>query len=258
MHAFSPSPHLPSAPAAVKLSVAVMCFNEVGNLRAMVERTVAMLRNLKISHEILIVDDGSKDGSAQLADELAKEFPDVRVLHHSTNTGIGSVLIDGYRKTHGEIVAILPADLQFAPEDLPAAYTLMTDSDADVVNILRCTRNDPRLRSVISNFDRFLVWALFGYSTHDLHWVKLYRRALLERIEIQSTTPLVDTELLVKSKRLGAHMKEIDLPHHPRLSGKSHGATLRLLIKTFFDLLKLRLHLKLPAKSPAPSGRRLA
>jgi dolichol-phosphate mannosyltransferase len=237
------APAQPPASPAIDCSIAVMCYNEVGNLRPMIERTVAMLRGLKQRCEVLIVDDGSKDGSGPLADELAREFPEVRALHHPTNTGIGSVLIDGYRRTRGEIVAILPADLQFAPEDFPAAFALM--KDADVVNILRCTRHDPRMRSVISNFDRLLVWLLFGYTTHDLHWVKVYRRSLLERITIQSVTPLVDTELLVKSQRLGARMVEIDLPHHPRLSGKSHGATLRLLFKTFLDLLKLRLRLKI-------------
>lgn len=229
---------------ALAISIAVMCYNEAGNLRPMVERTVKTLRGMGVSYEIMIVDDGSKDGSAPLADALAAEFPgEVRVLHHTTNTGIGSVLIDGYRQTRGEIVAIFPADLQFAPEDFPAAYAKM--SDADVVNILRDTRKDPRMRSVISSFDRFLVWLLFGYSTADLHWVKVYRRSLLERITIQSTTPLVDTELLVKSSRLKARMVEVALPHYPRLSGKSHGAPLRVLIKTFFDLLKLRLRLKI-------------
>jgi undecaprenyl-phosphate 4-deoxy-4-formamido-L-arabinose transferase len=226
------------------VSIAVMCYNEVGNLRPMVERTVKTLRGMQLSFEIMIVDDGSKDGSAPLADALATEFPgEVRVLHHATNTGIGSVLIDGYRQTRGDIVAILPADLQFAPEDFPAAYEKM--KDADVVNILRDKRNDPRMRSVISSFDRLLVWLLFGYSTPDLHWVKVYRRSLLERITIQSTTPLVDTELLVKSSRLKARIIELALPHHPRLSGQSHGATTRLLVKTFLDLLKLRLRLKL-------------
>ena len=229
-----------SAPA---VSIAVMCYNEVGNLRPMVERTVKTLRGMALPFEIMIVDDGSKDGSGPLADALANEFPnEVRVLHHATNTGIGSVLIDGYRQTRGDIVAILPADLQFAPEDYPAAHEKM--KDADVVNILRDTRKDPRMRSVISGFDRFLVWLLFGYSTADLHWVKVYRRSLLERITIQSSTPLVDTELLVKSSRLKARMIELPLPHYPRLSGVSHGAPFRILVKTFLDLLKLRLRLK--------------
>jgi len=201
-------------------SIAVMCYNESGNLRPMIERTVKTLRGMAITYEILIVDDGSKDGSAELADALAAEFPnEVRVLHHPTNTGIGSVLIDGYRKTRGDIVAILPADLQFAPEDFPAAFEKM--KDADVVNILRDTRNDPRMRSVISMFDRFLVRLLFGYRTADLHWVKVYRRALLEKITIQSTTPLVDTELLVKSSRLKARMVEFALPHYPASAAKA-------------------------------------
>src|SRR5947207_15106188 len=98
-----PQTNDPLVPAC---SIAVMCYNESGNLRPMIERTVKTLRGMNVTYEILIVDDGSKDGSAELADTLAAEYPnEVRVLHHPTNTGIGSVLIDGYRKTRGEIVA---------------------------------------------------------------------------------------------------------------------------------------------------------
>jgi glycosyltransferase involved in cell wall biosynthesis len=219
-------------------SIAVMCFNEAGNLRQMVERTVAVMLGQKDTFEIVIVDDGSSDGSGKIADELAVQFPQVRVLHHPTNTGIGSVLIDGYAQSKGVVVAILPADLQFAPEDLPAAMKAI--ADADVINITRNQRNDPSYRRLISFVDRSLVRVLFGLRVTDLHWVKLYRRTVLERITIVSRTPLVDTELLIKANRMNARIVELDLPHHPRTAGKSKGATVRLLIKTFIDLIALR------------------
>jgi glycosyltransferase involved in cell wall biosynthesis len=225
--------------AVPQISIAVMCYNEVESLREMVERTVRTLDGCGSRYDVLIVDDGSTDGSGPLADALAEEFPAVRALHHHPNKGIGAVLIAGYRETRGEITAILPADLQFAPEDLTQALAAM--NDCDVLNITRPDRNDAFARKVISFIDRMLVYSLFGLNMRDLHWVKLYRRAILDQCEILSRTPLVDTELLIRSKRCGARMKELALPHHPRLRGEAKGAKIGTVIRSFIDLLKLRL-----------------
>jgi glycosyltransferase involved in cell wall biosynthesis len=223
-------------------SVAVMCYNEKDCLAEMVQRTLAVLRRRGEAFEILIIDDGSTDGSAQIADTLAAAHPEVSVRHHPKNLGIGAVLRAGYNLTKGQVVAVLPADLQFAPEDLPAAMDRM--AQADVLSILRRERNDSLPRKLISLTDRLLVWLLFGLAAKDLHWVKLYRREVLDKIELQSNTPLVDTELLIKAKRLGARMAELSLPQHPRSAGKSKGGNWRLLLKTFFELLRLRLNIR--------------
>ena len=239
----SPLQRNPLESAPPRWSIAVMCYNEKDALKPMVERTLAVMRPLGDSFEILIVNDGSKDGSKVIADQLAAANPEVRVFHHPTNYGIGQVLIDGYGQTKGESVVILPADLQFAPEDLPAAMKEL--EGADVVNITREHRHDPFMRKMISSFDQNLVWLLFGLRAGDLHWVKLYRRHVLSAITIQSRTPLVDTELLVKAHRNKARIKEVILPHHPRLTGQSTGGRPMLLIKTFIDLIKLRFTLKM-------------
>ena len=224
-------------------SVAIMCYNEQATLQPMIERTVAVMRKRAEPFEILIVDDGSKDGSGPLADVLAASNPEVRVLHHPINFGIGSVLIDGYRQTHGACVVILPADLQFAPEDLPAAMKEL--EHADVVNITRMRRHDRFMRKLISFVDKALIRVLFGLRVGDLHWVKLYRREVLDKITIQSKTPIIDTELLVKAHRNKAKIIEVTLPHYPRTAGQSNGGRPMLLIKTFIDLIKLRFTLKM-------------
>lgn len=231
---------------AVRLgySIAVMCYNEEGSLGEMVERTVRVLRDLGKPFEILIVDDGSRDSSPQIAESLAMKHPEVRVLRHPTNVGIGQVLIDGYTKTTGEMTAILPADLQFAPEDLPRAFAALENHD--VVNIGRPNRHDPAKRKALSWVDESLVFLLFGVRLRDIHWVKVYRRELLDKIcrDIRSTTPMVDTELLIKSHRAKARLLQIDLPHHPRRTGVSTAASLRGIAKTFGDLIRLRIALK--------------
>ncbi len=228
-----------SAVAQPDYSIDVMCYNEEGNLRAMVERTLAAMRKTGVSFDVLIINDGSKDKSGEIADALAKENSEVRVLHHSPNKGIGAVLIAGYGQTSAHVGAILSADPQFAPEDMAAAMKAL--DGADVVNITRPQRNDPVRRKVISWIDRTLVRVLFGLRAADLHWVKLYRREVLEKITIVSRTPLVDTELLIKANRLGAKIVELSLPHYPRVAGVSTGGNLKLLLKTFLELLKLRM-----------------
>ena len=225
-------------------SVAVMCFNEEGSLAEMVERTVRVLREQGRPFEILIIDDGSVDSSPRIAESLAVKHAEVRVLRHPTNVGIGQVLIDGYTRTSGEMTAILPADLQFAPEDLPKAFAALDNHD--VVNIGRPNRHDPAKRKALSWIDESLVFLLFGVRLKDIHWVKVYRRELLDQIcrDIRSTTPMVDTELLIKSHRAKARLLQINLPHHPRRSGVSTAASLRGIVKTFGDLIRLRLALK--------------
>jgi acetyltransferase-like isoleucine patch superfamily enzyme len=224
-------------------SVAVMCYNERETLKAMVERTMAVMTKIGEPFEILIVDDGSSDGSDEVARRLAVGYAEVRVYRHPTNEGIGQVLRDGYQLTRGAAVVVLPADLQFAPEDLPDAMAALR-AGADVVCVRRAGRKDPGLRKVLSSVDEALVRLLFGVRIRDLHWVKIYRRSVLDKLAIESHTPMVDTELLVKSYRAGFRLVEVSLPHHPRTAGRSTGATLSVIAKTFGDLLKLRVRLR--------------
>ena len=219
-------------------SVSILSFNERETLEEAVLRTLAVMRKHGEPFEVLVVDDGSTDGSDLLAERLADEHAEVRVHRHARNLGIGEALLSGYRRSRGRIVVILPADLQFAPEDLPPAMAAL--DGADVVNISRSDRQDHFGRKIISFVDKALMRLLFGVKTGDLHWIKIYRRHVLDGIDIQSRTPLVDTELLVKACRMGARIVEISLPHYPRTKGESKGATPMRLIKTFVDLLKLR------------------
>jgi acetyltransferase-like isoleucine patch superfamily enzyme len=236
-------PELPRADnSSLAWSVAVMCYNERETLEPMVERTLATLVRNGEPFEVLIIDDGSTDGSDDVARRLAAAHPQVRLHRHPVNEGIGQVLRDGYQLTRGAAVAVLPADLQFAPEDLPAAMDSLR-AGADVVCVRRASRKDPGLRKVISAIDEVLVGLLFGVRMRDLHWVKLYRRSVLDKITIESHTPMVDTELLVRSHRSGFRLVEVSLPHHPRTAGRSTGASPSLVAKTFVELLKLRARL---------------
>jgi len=221
-----------------RYSVAIMCFNERESLEEVIARTLDVMNRSGDPFEVLIVNDGSTDGSGELADTLARAHAEVRVCHHPTNLGIGATLMDGYQRTTGEFAVILPADLQFSPDDLPRAFEKALN--ADVVVVHRDGRRDSWIRKMISLVDQTLVCLLFGLWMSDLHWVRVYRRSILDAVSIQCRTPMVDTELLVKAKWLGARIEEMSLPHYARYAGTSTGANLKRLVRTFADLIKLR------------------
>ncbi|MFO0974207.1 MAG: glycosyltransferase [Phycisphaerae bacterium] len=233
------------------MSVVILCYNESALLREVVERTCAALAAGAGTHEVLVIDDGSRDGSAELADRLAQAHAAVRVHHHPGNLGIGAGLRSAYRLARGAAVWVIPADLQFAPEDILSALAAL--ADADVVNVCRAARRDPWGRKLVSMVDRGLVRLLFGRSVRDLHWVKVYRRGVLEAVTAASRSPMVDTELLVRARRAGFRIVELSLPHHPRTAGQARGASLRNIAATLRDLLALRMALW---REPRPVARR--
>lgn len=218
-------------------TVALMCYNEEATLAEATRRTVRVMRRLGLPYEILIVDDGSRDASARVATDLAAEFPEIRLIAHKRNRGVGAVLGTSYREARGDFVVALPADLQMAPEDLPAAMRLMPD--ADVVEILRLKRQDRWLRKVVSLVDRTLTGMLFGVWNRDLHWVKLYRRAFLQDVQMTCRTPVADTEVLIQARERGARVVQVTLPHHPRRRGRSRAAGLVGVVISAVELLWL-------------------
>lgn len=219
-------------------SFAVMAYNEAATIDRVLDLLLETLPALKGSFEILVVDDGSTDSTAQQVGSRAASEPRIRLLQHPRNLGIGRTLKDAYQQTQGQWTAVLPADLQFDPRDLVHLAPYL--EDADVINIFRATRHDPASRRLLSAAERLVTRALFGLRVRDLHWVKLYRRWVLDKIELETDSPLVDTELLVKAARLGARIREVALPHYPRTAGVSHGASLNHLAASARDLVRLK------------------
>ena len=122
----------PLAPSPRKLSVVMPCYNEVATLELIVARVVAADR-MGLDLEILIVDDGSRDGTVDIAEKLARARPEMRLIRHPVNRGKGAAMRTGFAQTTGDIVLVQDADLEYSPADYPKLLKPILDGRADVV-----------------------------------------------------------------------------------------------------------------------------
>lgn len=222
------------------LSLAVLAYNERDNIERAARRCSEALQACGQTYELVLVDDGSTDGTGPIMDRLAGELPHGRVIHHGRNLGIGAGIRTCYFQTHGQWAAWFPADLQADPAELPRLLSYLPSCDVLVTYREAAGRQASALRKLISAADRTVVRLLFGLSVKDLHWIRFFRRDVLARMRLTCTSPSVDTEMLIQARRLGARIVQVPLADHPRTAGAARGATLKSVARSLADLLALR------------------
>ncbi len=197
------------------VSVVIPAFNEASLVARCVDETVATLDGLGFRHEVIVVDDGSDDGTADLARAVADGYPNVRVVGHEVNRGKGSALIRGAGAAVGDLVLFMDADLEVHPRQLRLLWRTMEETGADVVigsKLHPESKIDyPADRRVLSYGYYWLVRALFHLPVHDTQTgLKLYRRAVLSRVlpRLVIKRYAHDLEVLVNVHRLGYTIAE--------------------------------------------------
>ena len=220
--------------------------NEEANLRGLVEEALGALPAIADEFEIVIVDDGSRDATGRIADELVAARPDVvRVVHHQTNLGYGSALLSGFRAARYEFVAFTDGDRQFRVADLGRLTDRLTEPDApDAVVGFRIKRADPLVRTLYARAYRIanLVW--FGLRIRDVDCAcKLFRREALAGIAVESGGAFFSAELLIKLRAAGRTLVEVGVPHHPRTAGSPTGAKPSVVLRAVGDFWRLRLRM---------------
>lgn len=226
-----------------RVSVVVMAWNEAATLASVVTELSRELGRLAVAHEILVIDDGSTDGTGALADELAQTVPGLRVHHHRPNRGLGAVYRTGFAVARGELLTFFPADGQFPASILAAYLPAMADADL-VLGVLPDARR-PWLGRVLSAGERLLLRALFGHFP-DFQGILMFRRTLLRDTvlvtEGRGWTVLM--ELILRQTRAGARIKNIPITIRPRASGQSKVNNVRSIVSNLRQLLALRWALR--------------
>ena len=218
--------------------------NEEANLRGLVEEALDTLPELADTFEIIVVNDGSKDATRAIADELAAAHPQVRAIHHPTNLGYGAALRSGFAAARFDHLAFTDGDRQFKVADLGPLIDRLEAGTADAVVGYRIRRADPLVRTVYARLYRLANRIFFGLRVRDVDCAcKLFKRAALEGVAVESGGAFFSAELLIKLRARGRRLDEVGVPHYPRTAGSPTGAKPQVVFRAVRDFWALRLRL---------------
>ncbi|MQC19354.1 MAG: glycosyltransferase family 2 protein [Chloroflexi bacterium] len=225
------------------LSIFFPAYNDSGTIGSLVitARTTAQL--LTDDFEIIVVNDGSPDHTADVADELARTYPEVRVIHHPKNRGYGGALRSGFAGATKEFVFYTDGDAQYDPAELALLWPHMVDG-VDVVNGYKISRSDPMHRILIGRVYHHTVKLLFGLKVRDVDCdFRLIRRSVFDRITLEKNSGVICLELMKKLTDAGCRIAEVPVHHYHRAFGKSQFFNFPRLWHTAQDVFRLWVQL---------------
>lgn len=212
---------VPAAGIGRRISVVLPAYNEEENIERQTRSVDSVLRDLRFDdYEILVIDDGSRDRTREIAARLQAELPKLVVHSHGQNRGYAQALRTGFTSARMPLVFYTDADNQFDVREVK--NLLASIDDYDIVCGFRIYRFDPLTRLVLSWGYNLLVRVLFQIRVRDVDCAfKLFRREIFDRIHIESKKFFVDTEVLAKATKLKMRITEIGVRHYPRTAGQS-------------------------------------
>lgn len=227
------------------LSVFFPCINEEGNIENTVSKAEQVLKKLKIKYEIIIVDDGSKDATGSIAERLAKTNPNIRVIHHPKNLGYGEALKSGFYNAKYDTIVYTDGDGQFDFSEVTKFLEKILDHD--LVIGYRIRRQDSLIRRLFGKGWKLTLLIFFGLRLKDVDCgFKMVKKEVLEKIpHLQSQRgAMINAELAIKAKKYGFKIDQVGVKHYPRLSGRPTGANIKVIAKSYLDLINLWWKLK--------------
>ena len=225
------------------LSIVIPAYNEEASVAATVEEVSSVVEMLKMDYEILLVNDGSRDHTGEIARELEQRIPNFRLIEHFPNRGYGGALKAGFAAATKDVIVFTASDKQFKFSEITLLLDKLTP-DMTLVSGWRVHRQDSLIRRLNGRGWNTVVMLLFGRTIHDIDCgFKVFRREALDHLHLESNGAMIDTEMLAEMRARGFKMTEVPVTHLPRTTGSSTGANLKVIIRAFRDLFKFRLRL---------------
>jgi glycosyltransferase involved in cell wall biosynthesis len=221
------------------LSIFFPAYNDSGTIASLVIEARATAQKLTQDFEVIVVNDGSADHTAEIVDELARTYPEVRVIHHPKNRGYGGALRSGFAGSTKDFIFYTDGDAQYDPSELELLWPRMVDG-VDVVNGYKISRSDPMHRIIIGRVYHHTVKLLFGLKVRDVDCdFRLLRRSVFDRISLEHNSGVICLELMKKLTDAGCVIAEVPVHHYHRAFGKSQFFNFPRLWHTAQDVLKL-------------------
>ena len=224
--------------ALTSLSLFFPCYNESANIGKMIEEAVKVGEAYGIDYEVVVVDDGSRDDSAEIVRGWSKRNSRVRLVQHEQNQGYGAALRTGLKSVTKNLVFLTDGDNQFHISEIDKLFAKI--DSCDVVVGYRISRQDKAHRRLNGKMWTRLSRLLFGLKVRDVDCAfKLFRRECLEGLELKSNHLLIHAEILARLKNRGCKIEEIGVTHYPRVAGKASATQLRFVLKSIAELSRL-------------------
>ena len=215
-------------------------YNDGGTIASMVLSTLITLRELTDDYEVIVVNDGSRDYTPVILDELSQSYPgEVRIIHHPQNRGYGGALRSGFAAATKDWIFYTDGDAQYDPRELKDLVAALRDG-VDVVNGYKIDRSDPIVRKIIGRIYHYTVKLLFGFKLRDVDCdFRLIRRDIFDTISLESAHGTICLELVKKMQDAGYRFVEVPVHHFHRAYGRSQFFNFSRLWRTARDLSKL-------------------
>ena len=245
---------MPAGRPVKGLSIFFPAYNDSGTIASLVIAALRTARKLTDDFEVIVVNDGSADNTAEILDELARTYPEVRIVHHERNRGYGGALRTGFATATRELVFYTDGDAQYDPVELEVLWRALDDG-VDLVNGYKISRSDPMHRIVIGRIYHHTVKLLFGLRVRDVDCdFRLMRRSVFDKVTLEKNSGVICLEMMKKIQDAGFHIAEVPVHHYHRAHGRSQFFNFRRLFKTGIDVMNLWVQLVVRGDQARPAG----
>jgi glycosyltransferase involved in cell wall biosynthesis len=232
---------MPSRTSAAPLSLSVFfpAYNDSGTIASLVIRALQTASKLTPHHEVIVVNDGSTDATAQILDALAQVYPTLRIVTHAGNLGYGGALRSGFSTATKEIVFYTDGDAQYDPAEMELLWSQMAPG-VDLVNGYKISRSDPLHRIFIGRLYHYIVKILFGLRVRDVDCdFRMMRRTIFDTVRLEKNSGVICLEMMKKIQDAGFRIVEVPVHHYHRAYGRSQFFNFPRIYRTGVDVAKL-------------------